>query len=172
MPRVLSLKVAVYLLFWLAVDLCFGSLLEIKTAKPIFLYLMVTYAAFQWEASKILPMAVACGILRDLAGTHPFGLETCVLFFASAVLEFLVHKIDREFPIVRLAATFLFLLCVLTMILLVSRILGFYANISWGAFWIALGTAFYTTCLSPIFFLVTSYWFHDKLRLKQYELFK
>ena len=118
-----------------------------------------------------MPMAVAAGILRDFAGSHFLGLETAALVAASFVLDLLVQKIDRDSPVMRMAVGFLFVFLVSILVVVFSNFLGGAREISWYTFQISAGAALYSAAVLPPFIYVTGRWFHDRVPLKQYELF-
>ncbi len=171
MPRILSARVIFYLLILLVLELSVLPFFRVGVFQPVLLYLMVLHAAFQWGWEKTVPMAVAAGVLRDLAGSHSLGLETAALVAASFVLDLLVQKIERDSQVTRVAVGFLFVFFVSILIVLFSNFLGEAREISWYTFGVSVGTAFYSAMMLPPFFYVTGHWFHDRIPLKQYELF-
>ena len=97
MSRLLRGRVLFCLGVLLLFDLSLGSVIHIQSVRPIFLYLMIVYVTFAWGFGKAPLLAFWIGILRDLSGSGPMGLETTILFSATLLLDFLVHKIEREF---------------------------------------------------------------------------
>lgn len=171
MPRIFSARVIFYLLFLLVLELSVLPFFRIGVFQPVLLYLMVLHAAFQWGWEKTVPMAVAVGILRDLTGSHSFGLETVALVAASSLLDLLVQKIERDSQVTKIGIGFLFVFFVSNLVVLFSGFLGRGEGISGYAFWVSAGTAFYSAAILPVFFFVTGRLFHDRMALKQYELF-
>lgn len=172
MPRILSFRMMVYLWILLVLDLSLAPLFRLGALQPILLYLAILHAGFQWGSEKTVPVAVAVGLLRDLAGSHVFGLETGVLVCAALLLDLLVQKVDRQSFAVRMGVTFLFVFSVTTLLWMFSRFLGSTLSVSWDTFGTSLGTAGYGAVLAPVFFYLTARWFHDRAPLKQYELFR
>lgn len=171
MPRILSAKVIFYLLLLAILDLSLRPMIRIGDAGPAFLYLMIPYAIFQWGFSRSLVLAALTGIFRDLTGSHLMGVEVVTLLLFTFLFDLLAQKVERDSNWVRCAGTFLFVFCVLAAIAVFSRFLGDTVPLSGYMLGAALGTAFYTACLAPGFFALTARWFHDRVPMKQYELF-
>ncbi|MBI3313447.1 MAG: rod shape-determining protein MreD [Candidatus Omnitrophica bacterium] len=171
MPRIFSAKVIFYLLLLALLDLSLRPLIWIGAAAPMFLYLMIPYAIFQWKLSRSMTLAALIGIFRDLTGSHLLGLETLVLLLVTFLFDLLAQKVERNSNLMRFAGTFLFILSVFGALAAASGIFGSPAPISGYVFTAMTGTAFYTACLSLPFFALTTHWFHDRVPLKQYELF-
>ncbi|MBI3306786.1 MAG: rod shape-determining protein MreD [Candidatus Omnitrophica bacterium] len=170
MPRIFSGKVILYLIILVALDMSLRPMIRLWDAGPIFIYLMIPYAVFQWERSRALTLAAFIGVFRDLTGTHPLGLETIVLVLFTFLFDLLAQKVERNFNFIRVAGTFLFVFCVLTVLAVAACFFGGDAAFGYPA-GVVFVTAFYTGCLAPLFFNLTARWFHDRLPLKQYELF-
>jgi rod shape-determining protein MreD len=172
MPRILSGRVVLYLVFLLVLDLSVTPLIRVGGFRPILQYLVILYAAFQWGWEKTIPMAIGVGILRDLTSSQILGLETVSLVFVAFLLDLLVQKIERDIFFLRVLAVFLFVFSVLMMNLILSNFLTDIPRFSWYEIGIAVGTSLYTAAVMPLFFYGTRYWFHDRTFLKQYELFR
>ncbi len=171
MPRIFSGKVILYFFLLLVADLCWSPWIAVGGAQPVFLYLMVVYSAFQWGAWRSVPVAIVAGLARDLTGSLDLGVETLVLFISTLVLDFLVQKLDRESQLVRMIAAFLFVFWVLLELAYCSSFFGMKLPVTGHALLGILTTALYTAVWTPVFFGVTSRWFHDRTPMKQYELF-
>ena len=170
MPRLRSGKVIFTLFFLLTADFCLVPLAHLPV-PPVFLYLLIPYAAFRWHWEKTVPLAIAIGLLRDLAGSQPLGAETAALAAVSAGLDFLILKIDRGSFLMQFAACFLFIFLVMALTLILSGFLGSAAGLSWKSLGIALGAALSTAAAMPFFFYLNALWFRERVSLKQYELF-
>ena len=171
MPRRISWKIIFYLLFLFLLDWSFVPLFAPGSFRPSFLYLAILYAAFVWQRSYLFPVALAAGLLRDLAGSQPLGVETAVLLSAAMLLDFLIHKIQRDSQLVKMATAFLFSFCSSAASLSLFIILSAPPNMNPYSFFFCLHSALATAIVSPVFFYFTSLWFHDRTPLKQYELF-
>lgn len=171
MPRILSGKVIFYLLLLAILDSSLRPMIRIGDAGPMFLYLMTPYAVFQWGFSRSLALAALIGIFRDLTGPHRMGIEVVTLLLFTFLFDLLAQKVERNSNWVRFAGAFLFVFCVLAATAVFSRFLGDRVFVSGYMLGAALGTAFYTACLTPGFFALTARWFHDRVPMKQYELF-
>ncbi len=172
MPRLLSAKVIFYLLILLAADFCIMPILRFSSVQPVLIYLMIPYAAFQWHWEKTVPMAIAVGILRDLTGVLPLGVETVVLVGISFLLDGIVQKIDRNSPLTQLVLTFLFLLGAFSGSFMLSGFLAGPQSLTANMLFGLVGSALLTAVMMPAAFYFTARWFFDKSTIKQYELFK
>lgn len=172
MYRVFSNKVIAYLFVLLIIDLCIAPALRIRMVQPIFLYLMIVYAGFNWDWGKSVHVAILAGILRDLTSSQFIGLETATLSGLAIVLETMLHKMDRESTTAKVMATFFFVYasCLTTLVIAWTARsgIGINAHTILHSFY----TAIYTTAVMPVFFFITSGIFHDRSSLKQYELFR
>ena len=117
-------------------------------------------------------MAFCAGLLRDLSGSAPFGVETSALVLSSLVLDLLVQKIEHSLMVFRMGIALIFLTCTLFLSYCLSLIFGVRSSYVPSDMSILFGSAIYTALLYPLFFSVTSRWFKDRRPLKQYELFK
>lgn len=170
MPRILSAKVIFYLIFLTVMDGTIMPVLRIGPVYPSFLCLWVCYTAFQWGHGKTVYIAFWAGLARDFLGVGPVGMEATILVALALILDFLVQKMEREFPGMYLMLTFLFVFFagVFRLILgypdeIPAEILGNYLGL------IAL-TALYTSVLLPVFSFLSDRWFGSS-SIKQYELF-
>lgn len=171
MPRILSAKVLIFVFLLHIIDLSLTSLLRVGPVRPVFLYLAIVYASFQWGGRKTLALSAVAGGLRDITGVHPVGVETVVLVVSALLLDFWVHKIERQSLLVRTVSAFLYIALALFLILTVSTLLGEPVGLSTYLAASILLTALYTACWTPVFFYLAMRWFHDKVPMKQYELF-
>ena len=172
MPRLGSGKVIGYLLLLLVIDVCLAPALGAGVLHPMFLYLMIPYAAFEWHWNSTLATALFIGVFLDLAGSHPLGVQTSVLGAASFALDFAVLKIQRDSLVMRMVTVFIFTGGVLFSSLVLSAFLGTPEKMTGIMILQGLGTAFATAALTPVFFFLTSRLFRDRrIASKQYELF-
>ncbi|MDP3920427.1 MAG: hypothetical protein Q8R76_06460 [Candidatus Omnitrophota bacterium] len=172
MPRLMSPRVFLYVLFLLILDMAFSPALQIGDTRPIFGYLFIPYAAFHWGWQKTLPAALLIGLSRDLVSTLPFGVELVSLFAVSLALDIIAQKMDRRSTLIRLLSTFLFVFVVNLAVLVVCSFISHAVGLRWYNVAICLGSALYATAIMPLFAIVTAWWFHERLFLKQYELFR
>lgn len=172
MHRLFSGKVILYLLFLLVLDICFIPLFHFQLLRPVFLYLMIVYAAFAWHGRNGIEIGFAAGVLRDLASFQPFGIETAVLSLSAWMLVAITHQIDRNSFILRFAITFLFVLFVSTLNLVLPVFLASSRNFSWYSWSACWVMAFSSALVMPFFFHFTARWFQDHSSLRQYELFR
>lgn len=173
MPRILSARVILYLVLLLALDLGVAPVLRVFDCRPVFLYLMIPYAALEWGWERTISIALVIGVLRDLVSSSAFGLETCSLVIAATVLDALVQKVERQSPVIRFVFGFLFVLLVFLLEMILSAILGISGPLSAGVIGMALAAAFYTALMMPFFFFLTASWFRDRTTsFRQYELFR
>ncbi len=172
MHRFASPKIIVYLFFWLIVDLCLIPALRVEAVRPVCLYLAVLYAAFEWHGQHLFTMALAVGILRDLTGSEPLGVETAVLGLSTLALHFFVPKLDRRSFTIRFVVTLVFVFLVLVADSVLASLLGAQNRISWYFLYAILNSALATAILMPFVFSLSGRWFGDRAPLKQYELFR
>ena len=172
MSRIITRRLIVYLLLLLVLEMTLLRLVRIGNAAPLVVYLMVLYACLEWGWKTTLPVAVCAGLMRDLAGTATFGAETSSLVLASLALDLLVQKIEHDLTLFRMAIAFLFVLCVLSISYFFAIILGNRSGFAWQDLGALSGSAVYSALVYPVFFNVTALWFHDRDRLKQFELFR
>ncbi len=172
MPSVFSAKVLGYLLLLLAIDVCLTPFLGIGLMRPIFLYLMVLYAAFIWHWAKTIPMALAVGFLWDVTGSTPLGVQTVSLVLAAWLLDLFVQKAEREAFVIRLIAAFLFVLLASLFTLGLTDFLGAATPAFGVAMALSLVTALTSSALLPLFFHLSARFFQDRMVLRQYEFFK
>lgn len=171
MPRIFSAKVILYLVFLTILDGTIMPVFRIGPVYPSFLCLFVCYVAFEWGHGKTVYVAFGAGLARDFLGTGVLGMEATVFVALSLALDFLVRKMEREFPGMYLMITFLFIFLAGACRLL----LEYLGDLPLEAFGNYLGlialTALYTSLLLPLFYLMTNRWFHHTTA-KQYELFR
>jgi len=172
MPRVITQRLIIYMLFWLTAEMTFLRAFHLGPAMPLPLYLMVLYACLEWGWKTTIPVAFCAGLLRDLSGSAPFGVETSALVISSLVLDLLVQKIEHSVMLFRMGIALIFLTCVLTLSYLLSLLFGVRSGYVPNDLGIIAGSAVYSALLYPLFFSGTSRWFKDRRTLKQYELFK
>lgn len=172
MHRFVSVRMTVYLLLLLVADLSVSDGVKIFDVRPVFLYLLVLYAAFEWGWQQTVPAAFAAGLLRDLAGLHYFGLESLSLVLAAIVLGIAVQKVERDSLVMRLAVGWVFVFSVHVLFVIFAAPFTNILGMTWHNLLVAGATAGYTVAWLPVFFFATSRWFQDRLFLKQYELFK
>ncbi len=172
MPHLFSFKVISYLLFLTVLDVTLCPVLRIHAVYPSLLYLLICYTAFEWGNRKTIYVAFWVGLFKDLLGGGPLGLETSILVVMSFALDFVVQKIQREFPGIYLLITFLFVFLSLMFKMIIAYFLEWLPMVSWEYMEAILFKALYTTLLLPIFYFVTERWFGNQSFLKQYELFR
>ena len=170
MSRLLTLRVILYLLFLLVLDVCmmpaWGGF------RPVLTYLWILYVAFYGPLEAILPAAFLTGILRDLVSSQPLGVETASLVTVAAGLIFLMRKLQHDFFPFRVIGAGVFVASVLFLNLTLSSFLSSNAPYSYHAFLTCFSSAFFSALFAPLFFNLTRRWFHEASRpLKQYELF-
>ena len=171
MPRLSSPRLIFYLLFMITLEVSLAPLFPEAAPRPAFLYLSVLYAAFEWVPAKTFRMALAAGLLRDLATGQPLGVETAVLVSLGLGLGFIVQKIEREFFIMRFACTFLFIFFADLGVSILSGFYGLAYGLSGRITAISFGNALVSALVMPFFFSLSRRWFKDRVFLKQYELF-
>jgi len=161
----------IYLMTLMVFDFVLMPFFRVGPAQPLLLYLMVPYAVFEQHWNRVLPLALLVGFFRDIFSPGLLGVETVTGAAASAGLILLVRKIERGTAVMRMAASFLYIFLMLYGIFLISKILGGPSYDFPFAFQIAFASAFETALLAPPFFYLTARWFHDRIPLRQYELF-
>jgi len=170
--RVLSAPVILFIFFLHILDLTITPLITLGSARVIFVYLFVVYAAFQWEGQQATPAALMAGLLRDLSGSEILGSETLALTASAIFLDWFSQKLDRRSAPVRAAAAFFFFASTLSLVLILSAFSSpenaqVPAKISI-LFQVSLANA----ALTAVFFPLLSQWFRDDRPLRQYELFR
>ena len=171
MRRVFSLGVVAYLILLLLLELCWLPFAAGNPWRIALLYLMILYAAFEWNARFLIPLAGLIGLFRDLTGSLPFGTETLALFSSAWALRLVVPKIERGLLLVRLLTAFVYLATVPLLIAGFSGVLGGPAPLAGSRLGVIIGSALLSTAVLPLFFYMTGRWFGERSVLKQYELF-
>lgn len=172
MPHLRSFKVVVFFFLLAILDQTVLSAFRIGKVYPSFLYLFVCYAAIEWETKKTLPVAFWAGLLKDLFGGGPLGLEAAIMVIVAAGLDQIVRKIERGFPGIYFLLTFSFVLVCETLSWMLFALMGGGTGAILENFGDILGMAFYTALLLPVFDLFADFWFGSRSFSKQYELFK
>ena len=171
MPRLVSAKVILFLLFLAVLDGSVMPAFQIHSAYPSFLYLFICYAAFEWGASKTVYVAFWAGFLRDLLGGGWIGLEATLLVVLALALDFLVQKMERQLPGIYFIMTFLFVFCAGALRLGVSYAGELPGSLVWRYLGMIALTALYTSALLPLFNFLSNRWF-GRHTTRQYELFR
>ncbi|MSR76879.1 MAG: hypothetical protein EXS63_01435 [Candidatus Omnitrophica bacterium] len=167
MPRLLSAKVAAFLIFLLVLDLSiFPSLLG--TVRPVALYLFVVYVAFEWHWSKTLLAAVMVGLLRDAMTLQPFGVETAALFLTTLGLNVYVQKISSNSWMGKWIGTFIFVQSVFLLVGILTHIANQTVVFSWVQMRMALWISFWTAGFMPVFFFLANRWFKKDFYISRY----
>lgn len=152
-------------------DICWAAAAGLF--RPAATYLWVLYVAFRWPAKELLPTAVFVGILRDLTGSLPLGVETASLAAVAASLIFLLQKFQRDSFLIQWMAGAFFVLAVSLSNLFLSAFLGYGTSLNGFSFLSCLGVSAATASIMPVFFWLTSRWFYRETNglKRQYELF-
>ena len=172
MRRLYTPKVIIYFFILLILDATLAPIFRFGDIRFFLTYLIVIYAAFQWSWKRVLPTASVIGVLRDLMGTGPIGIETFSLIASAVILHFAVQKVEREQTILRMVCAGLFTFFVL---LFQGIAYLFLTGINFDVLYylsFSLGSSLVTGLLVPIFFFISSWWFHDRATIKQYDLFQ
>ncbi len=170
MPRIFSGKVILYLVILHVVDLCLTPVLGVW--RPIFLYLWILYVAFYGPVQALIPAAVMVGLLRDLTGSQPLGVETLSLTAVASAVTFLILKFEHEFFLMRMILGVLFVFFSLVLNMIFSGFLAPKTPLTWYAFYSSFFVSVISTLVMPFFFDFTRKWFPPETNsLKQYELF-
>ncbi|HOW59756.1 MAG TPA: rod shape-determining protein MreD [Candidatus Omnitrophota bacterium] len=171
MPRLFSAKVILYFLFLIVLDGAILPVFHIASVFPSFLYLFVCYTAFEWGPQKTVYIAFWAGLARDLLGGGMIGVEATGLVALALGLDFLVQKMEREFPGMYWMITFLFVFFAG----ILRLFLGFPDELSSSVAGEYLGmitlAALYSSLVLPVFYFLTNRWF-GQFTGKQYELFR
>ncbi len=168
----LRLKIAFLFLSLLALDLCFAPVIQISGARPIFSFLLVAYVVFQWDSKRVLPIAVAVGLARDILGGGVFGVEMLALICWGCFLDGVAHKIEREFPGIYFSLMAFFCFCVLLTAFVLDALLGKVSWLTGAHLKVILGSSFYTALFLPLFYQIADFLFKPHAELRQYELFR
>ncbi len=172
MPRVITGRLILYLLLWLGAEMTVLRSFHLGAAAPLPLYLMVLYACLEWGWKTTIPVAFCAGLMRDLAGSAPFGVETSALVISSLVLDLLVQKIEHGILVFRLGIALIFMACALAISYSLTLLLGSRTAFAASDFAALAGSALYSALLYPFFFFLTALWFKERRLLRQYELFR
>lgn len=170
MPRLFSGKVLTAVLAAAVLDICVMPLFG--PVRPVLGYLLAVYAVFFAESGKVKGVALLVGLLRDLAGIEPLGVETLVLLAAAMVLAFIVPKIERESLWTRMGICFVFVFSVFLVRLAFSAFLSGSNAIPASTLVFSLYSALSTALISPFVFWLLQGWFGMRPALRQYELFR
>ncbi len=168
----LKIKLVFFAAVLLLLDICFAPVIEISGARPIFSFLIVAYAGFQWNIRRIVPLAVGVGLARDILGGGILGVEMFALTSAAFALDWIVHKIEKEFPGIYFLLTFIFCFSVLLCEFLMDAALGKIGFNIEGHFKVIFFGAFYTGLFLPLFYQISDFFFKPHTELRQYELFR
>ena len=171
MPRLFSAKVILYFLFLFVLDATVLPVFHIRNVYPSFLCLLICYSGFEWGPQRTIYVACWAGLLRDFLGGGFLGLEASLYLMLALALNFVLQKIEREFPGMYFLITFLFifiagalrLLCACTEELPAPMVLDYLGLIAL--------TATYSAALLPLFYFMTDRWMGQS-HTKQYELFR
>lgn len=170
MPRFFSGKVILYILVLHVLDVCLTPVLGVF--RPVFLYLWVLYVAFYGPVRALIPAAVFAGLLRDLSGSQPLGVETISLTGMVCALTFLILKFQHELFLMRMILGALFIFCTLIFNMILSGFLEPNTAMVWHGFYASLFMTFVSALMMPFFFEVTQKWLpQETSSRKQYELF-
>ncbi|HXV28052.1 MAG TPA: rod shape-determining protein MreD [bacterium] len=172
MPRIFSGRVILYVLILLVLDLAIVPFFRIGVLQPPLGYLLILYAAFQWDIRKAVPTALAVGISRDLVSSQWFGLEMICCVSAAFLLELAVQKIEHTDFAFRAGIAFVFIFLIEILSLLLSNPFAGDTNRFWVGFGTAVGAAAYACVILPAFFYLSARWFRDRPPVKQLELFR
>jgi len=146
---------------------------RIGKVYPSFLYLFVCYASIKWETKKTLPVAFWAGLLKDLFGGGPLGVEAGILVAVAAVLDQIVRKVERNFPAIYIAIAFLFVLACETVKWMLAVFTGGAAGDVAAHLGSIAGMSLYTAVLFPPFEMAADLWFGKRFSSsRQYELFR
>ena len=172
MPRLFSAKVILYFLFLTVLDATVMPALQIRSVYPSMLYLFICYAAYEWGGHKTVYVAFWAGLLRDLLGGGSIGLQASLLVGLALMLDFVVQKMQREFPGIYYIATFLFVFCAGAAQLFVGCLTGSLSpSLAGGYLELSVMTALYTSAMLPFFNFMTNRWF-GRSSGRQFELFR
>ena len=170
MSRVVTRSLILYLVLLVVLEMTLVRFFKVRNAVPLLVYLMVLYASLEWGWKTTIPVALCAGLLRDLAASGPFGVETSSLILASLVLDLLVQKIEHGLTAFRMAIAFLFIFCALALNYAFALVLGSRSAFAWQDVGALTGSALYSALVYPFFFYATAFWFQNR-RLRQFELF-
>lgn len=140
--------------------------------RPVCSFFLLLYAAMIWRGRHVIAIAMALGLLRDLAGVQPFGVSLLAVCSAAFFLLFVQLKIERQWIVVRMLVAFVFSMLVLGLELLFSAMLGQSQAFSFTSLRLITGSAIATSLGLPVFIAFAGFWFHDRGPLKQYPLFQ
>lgn len=171
MPRIFSAKIILCFLFLTVLDGAVMPAFHIFSVFPSFLYLFVCYVAFEWGSQKTVYVAFWAGLARDLLGSGIIGVEATSLVAMALALDFLVQKMEREFPGMYFMITFLFIFFVGTLRLFLGCPEGLPPGVIWNYLGLNALAAFYSSALLPVFYFLSDRWFGQR-SIKQYELFR
>ena len=171
MSRLFSPKVILYLLFLAVLDGAVMPAFRVHSVYPSFLYLLVCYTAFEWGPRKTVIVAFWVGLIRDLTGGGILGVEATSLVALALALDFLVQKMEREFPGMYFMITFFFVFFAGILRLLLGCPEELSPHLIWDYLGMIFLAALYTSAFMPVFDFVTTRWF-GQATTKQYELFR
>ena len=171
MPRLFSAKVVLYFIFLMVLDGTVFPVLHIQNAYPTFLGLMICYSAFEWGPQRTIYVAFWAGLLRDFFGAGCLGLEASLYVTLALGLNFVVQKIEREFPGIYFLITFLFIFMAGALRLLFGYTAELSAAMAGNSLGLIALTAVYSAALLPFFYFMTDRWLGQS-NIKQYELFR
>ena len=171
MPRLFSAKVILFFILLVVLDGTVMPVFQIRSVYPSFLYLFVCYAAFEWESRKTVYVAFWAGLFCDLLGGGLIGLEASILVGLAVGLDFVVQKMEREFPGIYFIITFLFVFFAGVLRLLAGYAGDLQVSLLPNYLGLVAMTALYTCAMLPFFNFLANRWF-GFTSSKQYELFR
>jgi rod shape-determining protein MreD len=171
-PRVFSGKVILLLLALLVLEISLTPLFRPAGIQPFLLYLMILYAAFEWDWERVIKMAIAVGLIRDMTISPLLGLETVTLAIAAFLLGLGVQKIDRGSTSMRIGISLLFVFFVSVINLILTGFLTAQNLISLNILSNSFSIAVSSAVVAPFFYALLGRWYGERVPLKQYELFR
>jgi len=172
MPRILSIKFIIYLLFLIIFQMGVMPYLVKGPVHIAWLHLFVVYLVFFHRASGLLGLVLLVGFIRDAAGSLPLGAGTLGIFIAAWLLDFYVKKTYRDFWLLQVIGVFLFVFLALWIEwIVVAWIFSGHYGMS-DSFFVLLLSALGSSVFALPFFWFAKWWFQVNDVNKQYELFK
>lgn len=166
-----KVKLVLFAAFLLLMDFCVAPAFELSGARPLFLFLLVAYASFQWETRRVWLLAISVGLVRDILGGGILGVEMFAIAGGAFLLDWVVHRIEKEFPGIYFLLSVMFCFFVLIVEFLIDAALGKVSLGAEGSVRVIFLSSIYTGLFLPFFYQIADFLFKPHRALRQYELF-
>ncbi len=149
------------LIFIIAVEINWPSLLRFGQAKPDLMLLLVLYCAFSGGPAAAMGIGFAGGLLQDTFSAVPLGLNVFCKVSIGYVVGMVGRRLVTEHPIVMTLIVFVSTLCEAALVILLSFLYENHVSVRFMFLHIGVPMAFYNSILAPLCFYCA-----DRLRVR------